>query len=33
MLELEKIPEEIAGLKEMYNTSTFSLLDKGNLPC
>lgn len=33
MQELEKIVEEIAGLKEMYKASAFSLLDKGNLPC
>ena len=33
MQELEKILEEIARLKEMYKTSAFSLLDKGNLPC
>ena len=33
MQELEKILEEIEKLKDMYEESAFSLIDKGNLPC
>ena len=33
MQELEKILEEIEKLKDMYEESTFSLIDRGNLPC
>ena len=33
MQELEKILEEIEKLKEMYEENTFSLIDRGNLPC
>ena len=33
MQELEKILEEIGKLKEMYKESSFSLINKGNLPC
>ena len=33
MQELEKILEEIEKLKDMYEESVFSLIDRGNLPC
>ena len=33
MQKLEKILEEMEKLKEMYEESTFSLIDRGNLSC